>query len=209
MDAPQTPTDGTATQTAPEVKTTAAPAAEVKAPEQTQPEQTPPEKPLPGLSTEKPKPKAEARPGAPEKYDWKIQGDPSRVQAITKSLEPMARKLGMSNDEIHGVFDTFTSIAEQGKKDVLKQWATTLESDKEFGGDKLEETLALANSVVEQYGDDEFRGLLDQAGLRHNPAVVKLLARVAKDVGGDRMPKVPDHKVKSGTDDAWYPTMKA
>jgi hypothetical protein len=213
MDAPQNPTDGTATQTAPEVKAPvapaaetkapAAPAAEVKAPEQKQPET--PEKPLPGLSVEKPKPKAEPRPGAPEKYDWKIDGDPQRVEALTKTLEPMARKLGLSNDEIHGVYDTFKGIAEKGKNDVIKQWATALETDKEFGGDKLEETLALAQSVVDQYGDDDFRGLIEQSGLRHNPAVLKLLARVAKDVGGDRLPRVPDQKVKSGTGDACIP----
>lgn len=210
MDAPQTPTDGNANAAiAPDVKATAVPAAEVKAPEQKQSETKPEsEKALPGLSVEKPKEKAATRAGAPEKYDWKIEGDPKLVSSVTAKLEPMARSLGMSNDEVHGVYDTFAGLMRDNSKEMFKQWATALEQDKEFGGDKLEETLGLANSIVEQYGDDEFRGLLDKGGLRHNPAVVKLLARVAKDVGGDRMPRVPDQKVESGKRDTWYPTMK-
>lgn len=207
MEAPQTPTDGTATATnAPEVKATAAPAATATAPEQKQPETT--EKPLPGLSTEKPKDKsATARAGAPEKYEWKIEGDPKFVSAVTKKLEPLARSLGMSSDEIHGVYDTFAGLMKDQTKSMAQEWAAALEADKEIGGDKLEESLALADAFVSSYGDDEMRGLL--AGpMRSNPAFIRMLVKAQRDVSGDRMPRVPDQKVGSGSGDAWYPTMK-
>lgn len=206
-DTPQKPTEGEDDTPEP-VKTPAAPAAEVKPPEskQTAPES---DKPLRGLSVDKPPDKTkEARPGAPEKYDWKIEGDPQYVSRVTSKLEPVARKLGLSNDEVHGVYDTFAGVMRENSKEMFKQWATALEQDKEIGGDKLEENLGLANSMVAQYGDDELRGLLDQAGLRHNPAVVRLLVKVAKDVGGDRMPRVPDRPAGRSKSDDWYPTMK-
>ena len=205
-DTPQTPTDGADDTPETPVKTPAAPAAEAKTPESKQTATPEAEKPLPGLTVEKP-PAKEARPGAPEKYDWKIEGDPKFVSRITGKLEPVARKLGLSNDEVHGVYDAFAGLMRDNSKELFKTWATALEQDKEIGGDKLEENLGLANSVVAEYGDDELRGLLDQAGLRHNPAVVRLLVKVAKDVGGDRMPRVPDRSVGRGKSDNWYPTM--
>ncbi len=216
-DTPQKPTevDANATKTAPAteaakpaVDTKVAPAAEVKAPEQKQTEATP-EKPLPGLSVEAPKKTdATARPGAPEKYDWKIEGDPQFVSSLTGKLDPMARKLGLSNDEVHGVYDTFAGVLKDATQATFKQWAQALQNDKEIGGDKLEESLGLANSVVAQYGDDELRGLLTTAGLRHNPALVKMLVKMAKDVGGDRLPRVADHPASRSKPSAWdYPTM--
>lgn len=223
-DTPQTPTDGEAnTQTpATEVKAQAAPAAEAttpptdkvegaKAPEQAKKEAAP-EKKLPGLSVEKPaeaETKTETRPGAPEKYEWKIEGEKPYVESITSKFEPVARKLGLSNDEAHGVYDTFAAVMRDNSKALFERWATELEQDKEIGGAKLEENLGLANTIVQQYGDDEFRGLLDKAGLRHNPAIVRMLVRMAKDVGGDRLPRVPDRSVgRAKAAGAWdYPTM--
>lgn len=214
-DTPQKPTEAdptakTAEGQAPvktDAKVTGAPATDTKTSEQKQPEATP-EKPLPGLSVEKPKDKEAARAGAPEKYEWKIEGDPTSVARITGKFEPVARKLGLSSDEAHGVYDTFAGIMRETTKDLFKQWATTLQQDKEIGGEKLEESLGLANSMVAQYGDDELRGLLDQAGLRHNPAVVRLLVKMAKDVGGDRLPRVADRPASRSTPGAWdYPTM--
>lgn len=208
-DTPQTPTDGENDTPDTPVKAPAAPAAEAKTETKTDPVTPAKEKPLPGLSVEAPPKKApESRAGAPEKYEWKIDGDPKYVSRVTGKLEPVARKLGLSNEEVHGVYDTFAGVMRENSSEMFKDWAARLASDKEIGGDKLEENLGLANSIVAQYGDDELRGLLDKAGLRHNPAIVRLLVNMAKDVGGDRVPRVSDRSVGRSSEADWYPTMK-
>lgn len=207
---PQTPTEGT---TAPAPAAPAAPAPVAKAPAasaadappQEKQTATPPE--LKGLSTDPPKP-ASARPGSPEKFDWKIEGDPSFVSTITGKFEPVARGLGLSNEEAHGVYGAFADVMRENVKQLHTKWAGDLQKDKDIGGEKLEESLGLAKSIVDKYGDDEFRGLLNQGGLRYNPALIKMLVKMAKDVGGDRLPRVSDRPAGRDSLDDMYPTMK-
>jgi hypothetical protein len=183
---PQTPTDGQpAAPIAPEVKAPVAPATETKAPEQSQPEAKTEAPKLQGILSE-PEKKAEAA-KAPEKYEWKIQGEPEFVAAITGKFEPVAREAGLSNEQAHKVYDALTEGVRDNTQRMFQKWASALEADKDIGGDKLKENLGLAKTVVDKYGDSELRGLLTDAGLQYNPAVVRLLVRVAKDVSGDRL----------------------
>ncbi len=210
LDTPQTPTDGTkpastpAAPTTPVSASTPAPAGDKPQEKQTAPQT---EKPLPGLSVDAPKVDEKApRPGSPEKFDWKIEGDPAFVSTITGKFEPVARKLGLTNDEAHGVYGAFADVMRSNVEKMHKTWVDALQQDKEIGGDKLEESLGLANSIVQKYGSDEFRDLL-KGGLRHNPALVKMLVKMAKDVGGDRLPRVSEQPPGRGKGSNWYPTM--
>lgn len=67
----------------------------------------------------------------------------------------------------------------------LENWAKESESDKEFGGDKFEQSAKLAVQAVEKFGTPELKQLMDDTGLGNNPEVVRFMYRVGKAIQED------------------------
>ena len=70
----------------------------------------------------------------------------------------------------------------------VNEWAESVKTDKEIGGDKLPETLALARKAID-LGPPELKELLNSSGLGNHPAVVKWAHAIGKTLSEDRFVK--------------------
>jgi hypothetical protein len=68
---------------------------------------------------------------------------------------------------------------------VKAEWATASKADKEFGGEKLLENLAIAEKSLDQFGTPALRQLLLESGLSHNPEMIRLLYKAGKAISED------------------------
>lgn len=78
---------------------------------------------------------------------------------------------------------------EQGRVDAhlarVNEWAESVRTDKELGGEKLEETLSVAKKAVD-LGPPELKEFLNASGLGNHPSVVRWAYNVGKALSEDR-----------------------
>ena len=70
---------------------------------------------------------------------------------------------------------------------LSNQWAQQSRTDAEFGGDKLNENMAVAKRALQQYGSPELSDLLNQSGLGNHPAFIRMFYRVGLTLREDGM----------------------
>lgn len=61
---------------------------------------------------------------------------------------------------------------------IREGWQTATRTDKQFGGDKLNASLAVAQKALKQYGSPELNELVVGAGLGDHPEFIRLLVNV-------------------------------
>lgn len=64
-------------------------------------------------------------------------------------------------------------------------WRKETEADPEIGGAKLKETMFMASKVMNQYGSDELKAVLDSSGLGNHPTMVKFFAKLGREISED------------------------
>ena len=125
--------------------------------------------------------------------DFKV---PEGAQAFSPeeltSFKVLAKDLGLSQEAAQKLVD-FDS-GRQGKasealtaqlEEVSSQWRVLAENDKEFGGDKLKESLVNANKALEKFGSKELVSVFQDSRLGNHPEVIRFLVRIQKALGED------------------------
>ena len=155
---------------------------------------------------------------APEKYEFKAPEGTSLDEAVIAEYSTVAKELGLSQEAAQKVIDKLApKIAERTTaanteafnafKDGL---ATQAKVDKEFGGEKFNENLAVANKALEAYGTPELRKLLDASGLGNHPEIIRAFLKVGKTISEDKF--VPGGlqptKGEKSAANALYPNQK-
>lgn len=72
-----------------------------------------------------------------------------------------------------------------GFEKTSNDWRAAVEADKEIGGDKLAESLALAKKARDTFGTPELTEYLDQTKLGNHPALVKFFVKAGKSIAED------------------------
>lgn len=77
----------------------------------------------------------------------------------------------------------------QVKHDLqVEDWEAASRADPEFGGDKLDESLATANRVFAAYDPQgEIRTMLTETGYGNHPALIRFFVAIGRDLSPDRM----------------------
>jgi hypothetical protein len=126
---------------------------------------------------------------APESYEFVM---PEGVELDEKSaveFSEIAKELKLPQEQAQKIVDLYAKRV-QGQVDahrtLVEGWATSVKTDKEIGGDKLPESLAVAKKSLETFGTQELKNLLNTSGLGNHPEVVKLMYRVGKAISEDR-----------------------
>jgi hypothetical protein len=149
------------------------------------------------------KPAADAKPGdkkpddkpagAPEKYeDFKLPEGAKADPAVMGEFAVMAKELNLSQDQAQKLVDLNAklqagnvehlkaAVEEQGQK-----WAEDAKADKEFGGDKFDENLAVAKRALDEFGSPELKTLLVQSKLGNHPEVLRFFFRAGQAISQD------------------------
>ena len=127
--------------------------------------------------------------GAPEKYEFKAPEGKEYDAEIIGSFSEIAKELNLTQEAAQKLLDSMApKIAERqmGQLEAIRnEWAQASQTDKEFGGDKLNENLAVAKKALDQFGTPELRALLNESGLGNNPEVIRFMYRAGKAISED------------------------
>lgn len=141
---------------------------------------------------EQPKDDQAAKPeGAPEKYEFKApEGAAPFDDKVIEQFSEVARELNLTQDDAQKVLDKMGPAIQARQVETIQaaraQWAESAKADKEFGGEKLEENLAVAKKALDQFGSPELRVLLNESGLGNHPEMIRVLYRAGKAISEDR-----------------------
>lgn len=142
---------------------------------------------------EKPEGGEEDAQGAPEKYEWNLGEGVEVNEELAGEFEPLARELNLTNDQANKLASEMLPKVQKHMADnwakQADEWRQQAESDKDFGGPKLKESMADARKVLDAYGSPELTEVLDQTGLGNHPALFRLLASVGRNMKEDQLVK--------------------
>ena len=132
----------------------------------------------------------EAPQGAPETYDFKAPEGTVLDESVVGEFSAVAKELGLPQDAAQKIIDKLApKIAErntQAMQDAVATYRADLvaqvKADKEIGGDKLAENLAIADKAVKAYGSPELRKLFNETGLGDHPAVIRAFYKMGMDI---------------------------
>ncbi|API59634.1 hypothetical protein BSL82_10150 [Tardibacter chloracetimidivorans] len=132
--------------------------------------------------------------GAPEAYEDFTAPDGVTLDAeVLDEFKAFAKEHNLPQAEAQKYVDTAIKLQEkwsQAQADAIVEirgdWLKSSQTDKEFGGDKLETSLATAKRGLEAYGSKELASFLDETGLGNHPEIIRLLVKAGATVSEDR-----------------------
>lgn len=134
--------------------------------------------------------KAGEKQGAPESYEFKAPEGKEFSPEVLGAFSEAAKDLGLPQEAAQKMLDklapAFAERQTQAVEAARAQWATDSRSDKEFGGDKLDENLATAKKALDTFGTPELRMLLNESGLGNHPEIIRAFYRAGKAISEDR-----------------------
>lgn len=161
-----------------------APAA-AAAPEQNapaaKPADAPADKPAEGAD-----PAAAEKPGAPEKYEFTPPEGADLNPEVMAKFEGVAKELGLTQEAAQKVVDAMgpqIAAVQTAKFEAVKaEWTESARTDKEFGGEKLAENLAVAKKALDAFGTPELRTLLNDTGLGNHPEIIRAFFKAGQKI---------------------------
>lgn len=141
---------------------------------------------------EKPADDQDAKPqGAPDKYEFTApEGAAAFDDSVIEQFSEVARELNLPQEAAQKVLDKMGPAIQARQAETIQaartMWAESAKSDKEFGGEKLTENLAVAKKALDTFGSPELRTLLNESGLGNHPEMIRVLYRAGKAISEDR-----------------------
>lgn len=164
----------------------------------TPPPTEPPKQPEPGPEVDPVEPLKEGEEpeatepeakGPPEQYVFAapegVQLDPAAVEVFT----PVAKDLKLSQEQAQKLVGVYADLQQRQAEAHVAQvaeWAKQVTTDKDLGGKRWPETRALIARARDQFASPELLQVMDATGLGSHPAVVKLFARLGREIADDR-----------------------
>lgn len=138
-------------------------------------------------------------PVVPESYDLKMPEGVQLDSAAAEEFTAIAKELKLDQGAAQKLADIGAKMATrqaEAHTQMIETWTEQVKTDKEIGGDKLDENLGIARKAIDTFGSPELKTLLNSSGLGNHPEIVKLAYRVGKAISEDRFvtgaPKGPE-----------------
>lgn len=127
--------------------------------------------------------------GAPESYEFTAAEGVVFDSGVIDSFSEVAKELNLTQDQAQQVLDKMAPVLQERQVAQLTaargEWLKSIQNDKEYGGDKLNENLGIAKKALGQFASEEFKTLLGQSGLGDHPEVLRLFYRVGLSMSED------------------------
>lgn len=127
--------------------------------------------------------------GAPEKYEFALPDGFQMDEAGLAAFSEFAKDLDMPQEAAQKMLEKMGPVMQQRQmaaiEQVQNQWTEASKSDKEFGGAKLDENLAVARKALDAFGSPELSKLLKETGLGNNPEIIRAFYRTGKAISED------------------------
>lgn len=127
--------------------------------------------------------------GAPDAYEFAAPDGHVLDETVIGKFSEVAKELNLTNANAQKVLDVMApAIAERqaaALQSMTEEWSNSARADKEFGGEKLAENLAVAKTALDKFATPEFRALLNDTGLGNHPEVLRVFYRAGKAISAD------------------------
>ena len=133
---------------------------------------------------------AESKPqGAPEKYEFSAPEGTAYNENVVTAFSEAARELDLNQESAQKILEKIAPALHDRQMQQIEEtqngWAQASKSDAEFGGDKLNENLAVAKKAIDKFGTPELSQLLNDSKLGNHPEIIRLMVRVGKLISED------------------------
>lgn len=130
--------------------------------------------------------------GAPEKYEFKAASDEVKFDdKVIGAFSEVAKELNLPQKDAQKILDKVAPLmaAQQvaAQAAAKSAWEAASQSDKEFGGEKINENLTVAKKAFDAFGTPELRKLLDDSGLGNHPEIIRAFYRAGKAISEDKV----------------------
>lgn len=124
----------------------------------------------------------------PEKYEFKAPEGAELDPKVMTEFEGVAKELGLSQEKAQKVIDKVApqiAAAQKAQLETIKsQWVESSRTDKEFGGEKLNENIAVAEKALNAFGTPALRTLLKDTGLANHPEIIRAFFKAGQKISG-------------------------
>jgi len=128
--------------------------------------------------------------GAPEKYEFKPTDGQQFDDKVLGAFADAARGLNLTQEAAQSMLDKMAPAMQARQAEqmaaIRSEWAESAKSDKEYGGAKLAENIALAQKALDKFGTPELRSLLVESGLGNHPELIRAFVRAGKAISEDQ-----------------------
>lgn len=158
-----------------------------------------------GVKVEEPK-----EPDVPETYELEM---PEGVQIDTVAADEfisIAKELKLSKENAQKVADVGAKMAQrqaEAHQAQVTKWIESVKTDKDIGGDALNENLAVARKAIDSFGTPELKDLFNQWGIGNHPEVVKFAVKVGKAISDDGFVRGGNTSTPKTAAEIMYPSM--
>lgn len=127
---------------------------------------------------------------AAETYDFKAPEGQQFDPEVMKTYTEVVKELNLPKEAAQKMLDKIAPALQQRQAQQIEainnEWIESVKTDKEYGGEKLQENLSIAKKALDQFATPEFKSFLEESRLGNNPEVIRFMLRVGKAVSEDR-----------------------
>lgn len=127
--------------------------------------------------------------GAPESYEFQEIEGVNFDSEVIAAFSEIAKELDLSQSAAEKVLSKMGPVmAERSMAQIQEaqaQWTEASMTDKEFGGEKLQENLSVAKKAMDAFATPELKQLLNESGLGNHPEVIRMMYRAGKAISED------------------------
>lgn len=113
-------------------------------------------------------------------------------EAALNEASPLFKELGLNQEQAQKAVDLYAQLIQAGSQkqidnfnQLMNDWRTQSQNDKEFGGDKFNENVKVAQSAINKFGTPELKQLLEDHGVGNHPEVIRFMVRVGRTLKED------------------------
>lgn len=152
--------------------------------------------------------------GVPETYeDFKAPEGKQFPEGFADQVKGYAKDLGLNQEQAQKLAERELARTEEAQsaqvatlEKMHADWAEQVKLDKEFGGEKLEENLAIVNTAINAFASPALVELLDSSKLRSHPEVIRAFLKIGKQISADTFVGGENRTDKNPLSDL-YPSM--
>jgi len=125
---------------------------------------------------------------SPETYaDFTMPEGVELNEALLAEATPVFQELGLNQEQAQKLVDLHAQQVQAGEvgqveayTQMMDDWREQSMNDKEFGGDKFEESVGIARAALDKFGTPELKELLEDHGVGNHPEVIRFMVNVGK-----------------------------
>lgn len=139
-------------------------------------------------------PTAEAKPVVPEEYaEFTLPEGYTMDEDLGTELKATAKEMGLTQSQAQKLADMgakqsakFQAMQSDALQKARSTWETEAKADKDYGGERFGENLAVAKKAMDAYASPELKTLLNQTGLGSHPEFIRLMWKAGQSISQDR-----------------------